>query len=178
MENTNPRWAWIRGLLLLYRSLLGKLEPGSPTLKLSRLLFARAAIVRAGKWLPWPDLYSPCLPLVLSALLLWSDYMLLCGVTNARSKEPGVYLTVCACVQLCAVVCAHKRMLCATNHHSGDWLANMKMSQFHGLQRPEIPPTHTSYRSMQMVWFVIVYKKVTVCHNAVVLIYMHVRTLG
>lgn len=34
--------------------------------------------------------------------------MLLCGVTNARSKEPGVYLTVYACVRyvrLC--VCAH-----------------------------------------------------------------------
>ena len=31
--------------------------------------------------------------------------MLLCGVTNARSKEPGVYLTVCAgmCVCVCGV---------------------------------------------------------------------------
>lgn len=37
--------------------------------------------------------------------MLWSDWMLLCGVTNARSKEPGVYLTVCAgmCVCVCGV---------------------------------------------------------------------------
>lgn len=33
--------------------------------------------------------------------------MLLCGVTNARSKGPGVYLTERACVRVCAFVCVH-----------------------------------------------------------------------
>lgn len=33
--------------------------------------------------------------------------MLLCGVTNARFKGPGVYLTVCACVRVCAFECVH-----------------------------------------------------------------------
>lgn len=155
MESSNPLWARIRGCLLLYRSLLCKLEPGFPTLKLSRLLSCLIS-VHAGKWLPWPDLHRPRLPLVLSALLLWSDSMLLCGVTNACSKGPGVYLTVCACV----FVCVYTRMLYAANQHAGAWLAYMKMSRFHGLQRPRIP-LHTHIhtpQSMQIVVLIIVHR--------------------
>ncbi len=64
------------------------------------------------------------------------------------------------CVHVCVYVhfvCVRTRMLYATYQQAGAWLAYMKMSQFHGLQRPR-SPTHTSSRAMQMVWFVNVHK--------------------
>lgn len=36
--------------------------------------------------------------------------MLLCGVTNARSKGPGVHLTRRACVRVCALLCVCTRV--------------------------------------------------------------------
>lgn len=66
--------------------------------------------------------------------------MLLCGVTNARSKGPGVYLIGCACVHLCVCACvcavrdqsACQDLTCLHEDESLSWSAKTKT-----------PPAHT-----------------------------------
>lgn len=64
--------------------------------------------------------------------------MLLCGVTNTRSKGPGVYLIGCACVHLCVCACVHavrdqSALTCLHEDESLSWSAKTKTP----------PTTHT-----------------------------------
>lgn len=87
------------GRRLLHRSLLCKLGLGAPTLKPPQLLPCPSRD-RTPLKMAATDLERPRLPL--PAPLLLRDWMRLCGVTNARSKEPGGHCAGHDCVRVCS----------------------------------------------------------------------------
>lgn len=160
MENTNPRWAWIRGggRLRPYRSLLCKPEPGSRNIK------AFSAFV-----LPEQHLYmweNGCRDQTSIDLVSHSFSVLSCfGVTRCSYMEwLMLALKALGCISLCVHVCGYVH-LCVLPNAARSQSACGVSTRLHGDEsfswsaKTKIPPTHTSPRSIQMVWCVTVHRR-------------------